>query len=47
VRFGLLALFPFVIAVWRIYALVFAINAVTAFFTPAFEASIPETDGRL
>lgn len=44
-RFGLLTLFPFVTAVWQVYALIFAINAVTAFFTPTFEASIPEVVG--
>src|SRR5215207_2735346 len=44
-RFGLLALFPFVTTVWQVYALIFAINAVTAFFTPTFEASIPEVVG--
>jgi NRE family putative nickel resistance protein-like MFS transporter len=45
VRFGLLAVFPLVTTVWQIYALIFAINAVTAFFTPTFEASIPEVLG--
>ena len=45
VRFGLLALFPFVTTVWEIYALIFAINAVTAFFTPTFEATLPEVVG--
>src|SRR6266567_738876 len=45
VRFGLLALFPFITVVWQIYAMIFAINAVTAFFTPTFEASIPEVAG--
>ncbi|HKC86606.1 MAG TPA: MFS transporter, partial [Blastocatellia bacterium] len=45
VRFALLALFPFIAAVWQIYALIFAINAVTAFFTPTFEAGIPEVAG--
>jgi NRE family putative nickel resistance protein-like MFS transporter len=44
-RFALLALFPFITAVWQIYALIFAINAITAFFTPTFEASIPEVVG--
>lgn len=44
-RFGLLALFPFIITVWQIYLLIFLINAVTAFFTPTFEASIPEIVG--
>src|SRR3954466_13465924 len=34
IRFALLALFPFITSVWQIYALIFAINAVTAFFTP-------------
>jgi NRE family putative nickel resistance protein-like MFS transporter len=45
VRFFLLALFPFITTVWQIYILIFAINAVTAFFTPTFEASIPELVG--
>ncbi|MDQ3252405.1 MAG: MFS transporter, partial [Acidobacteriota bacterium] len=45
IRFGLLALFPFVTTVWQIYLLIFLINAVTAFFTPTFEASIPEVVG--
>lgn len=44
-RFFLLALFPFITSVWQIYALIFAINAVTAFFSPTFEASIPELVG--
>lgn len=44
-RFGLLALFPFITEIWQIYALIFLINAVTAFFTPTFEASIPEVVG--
>src|SRR5436189_1555327 len=45
VRFALLALFPFITSVWQIYLLIFAINAVTAFFTPTFESSIPEIVG--
>ncbi len=44
-RFGLLALFPFITSVWQIYLLIFLINAITAFFTPTFEASIPEVVG--
>ncbi len=44
-RFGLLALFPFVTEVWQVYLLIFLLNAVTAFFTPTFEASIPEVVG--
>ena len=42
IRFALLALFPFITAVWQIYTLIFAINAVTAFFTPTFESTVPE-----
>lgn len=45
VRFGLMALFPFITEIWQIYAMIFAINAATAFFTPTFEASIPEVVG--
>lgn len=45
VRFFLLALFPFITSVWQIYVLIFTNNAVTAFFTPTFEASIPELVG--
>lgn len=45
IRFALLALFPFITSVWQVYALIFAINAVTAFFTPTFESSIPEVVG--
>lgn len=44
-RFALLALFPFITEVWQIYWLIFMINAVTAFFTPTYEASIPEIVG--
>ena len=44
-RVALLALFPLVTRVWQVYVLIFAINAVTAFFTPVFEASIPELVG--
>jgi NRE family putative nickel resistance protein-like MFS transporter len=44
-RVLLLGAFPFITAVWQIHALIFAINAVTAFFTPTFEASIPDLVG--
>ena len=46
VRVALVGLFPFVTSVWHIYALIFAINAVTAFFTPTYEASLPEVVGQ-
>lgn len=45
IRFALLALFPFITEVWQIYAMIFAINAATAFFTPTYEASIPRVVG--
>lgn len=45
-RVGLLAFFPFITTVGQIYALIFAINAVTAFFTPTFEAALPEVVGQ-
>lgn len=45
IRFALLAIFPFIDSVWQIYALIFAINAVTAFFTPTFEAALPDLVG--
>ena len=44
-RFGLVAIFPFVTAVWQVYALVFLTNALRALFTPTFEASIPDAVG--
>ncbi|MBA3317307.1 MAG: MFS transporter, partial [Gemmatimonadales bacterium] len=45
VRVALLGIFPFVDTVWQVYALIFAVNAATAFFTPTFEASIPDVVG--
>ncbi|KGF67178.1 major facilitator transporter [Hoeflea sp. BAL378] len=35
-------LLPFIDAVWQIYALVFVLQAASAAFTPAFQATIPE-----
>ena len=46
VRFGLLALFPFIESVWQVYVMIFLINAATAFFTPIYDASIPDVVGR-
>ena len=46
IRFVLIALFPFIAAVWQVYVAVFAVNCLTAFFTPAFEASLPEVAGQ-
>lgn len=44
-RAALLALLPWASTVWHVYTLVFAINAVTAFFTPSYEASVPAVVG--
>ena len=46
VRFGLLAWFPFIHEVWQIYAMIFLINAATAFFTPTYDATIPQVVGQ-
>jgi hypothetical protein len=46
IRFVLIALFPFITAVGQVYVAVFAVNCLTAFFTPAFEASLPEVAGQ-
>lgn len=46
VRFALMALFPFVQSVWQVYLMIFLINAATAFFTPTYDATIPEVVGR-
>jgi MFS transporter, NRE family, putaive nickel resistance protein len=46
VRMGLLALFPFITTEQQIYALIFAVNAATAFFSPTFEATLPDVVGR-
>lgn len=46
VRFGLMALFPWVESVWQVYLMIFLINAATAFFTPTFDATIPDIVGQ-
>lgn len=45
-RFGLMALFPFVHSVWQIYLMIFLINAATAFFSPIYDATIPDVVGQ-
>lgn len=45
IRVALMATFPFITAIWQVYALIFVLNAVTAFFTPAFESAIPQVVG--
>ena len=44
-RAGLLALLPFASEIWHIYALIFLLNAATAFFTPVYEASLTTVVG--
>lgn len=44
-RVLLLGTFPFVTTVGAVYALIFAVNVVSAFFTPTFEAALPEVVG--
>lgn len=46
VRLALLALFPFIDSIWQIYLMIFLINAATAFFTPTFDATLPDIAGR-
>src|SRR5918993_236414 len=41
-RAATVLLLPFVDAVWQVYALIFAINACSAGFTPLFQATIPD-----
>lgn len=45
IRVALLGAFPFITSVGQIYVLIFAVNAVTAFFTPTFEAVLPQVVG--
>lgn len=41
-RMGVVGLMPWVSEVWQIYALMFLLNALTAFFTPAYQAALPQ-----
>jgi len=42
VRAGVALCLPFVDGVWQVYALIFVLQAASATFTPAFQATIPE-----
>lgn len=46
IRFALLGAFPFVQEIWQIYVLIFLINAATSFFTPTYDATVPEVVGQ-
>ncbi|MGI9372549.1 MAG: MFS transporter [Hyphomicrobiales bacterium] len=42
VRAGVALLLPFITATWQIYILIFLLQAASATFTPAFQATIPD-----
>ncbi|PWK58010.1 MFS transporter [Roseicyclus mahoneyensis] len=42
IRAGVIAFLPFVDQVWHVYVLIFALQAASAGFTPAFQAVIPD-----
>jgi MFS family permease len=42
IRAGVVLMLPFVDQVWQIYVLIFFLQAASAGFTPAFQATIPE-----
>jgi MFS transporter, NRE family, putaive nickel resistance protein len=44
-RMGIVCLLPFVTQAWQIYAIVLALNAFYAFFTPTYTATIPLVTG--
>ena len=43
VRMVIVGCLPFVNAVWQIYILIFLLNIFNAFFTPAYQAAIPQS----
>ncbi len=45
-RMVVIGLMPFVTQVWQVYALMFALNALTAFFTPTYQATIVLVTGK-
>ena len=45
-RAVIIGLMPFVTDVWQVYVLMFALNALTAFFTPTNQATVPLVVGR-
>ena len=44
-RMVVIALMPFATQAWQVYVLMFALNALTAFFTPTYQATIPLVTG--
>jgi len=45
-RVVIIGLMPLVTEVWQVYILMFLLNVSTSFFTPAFQASIPQVTGK-
>ncbi len=45
-RMVVIGLMPFVTQAWQIYALMFTLNSLTAFFTPTYQATIPLVTGQ-
>lgn len=43
VRMGIVACLPFVTEVWQVYALIFFLNIFNSFFTPAYNAAVPQS----
>ena len=43
VRMAIVACLPFVSAAWQIYLLIFFLNIFNAFFTPAYQAALPQS----
>lgn len=41
-RFGIIALMPWVTAVWQVYLLIFLLNLASAFHTPTYQSVIPD-----
>jgi MFS transporter, NRE family, putaive nickel resistance protein len=44
-RMVVIGLMPFVNAPWQVYVLMFLLNALTAFFTPTYQATVPQVVG--
>jgi MFS transporter, NRE family, putaive nickel resistance protein len=45
-RILVIGLMPFVTEAWHIYGLMFLLNALTAFFTPTYQAALPQVVGQ-
>lgn len=43
VRMAIVACFPFVTTEWQIYVLIFVLNIFNAFFTPSYQAAVPQS----